>query len=235
MRRQLLLSVLIAFLLNLSSNAQTLIDPAGDGGFETGTTFAANGWTVANGSTNQWYVGNPTGLGATGARAAFISDNGGTAHSYSNTTTVSHFYRDITIPANTRANLSFRWRAQGEASYDDLRVFLVPTTTTPTAGAELTSGQVGGDFRSQSSWQTVTNLSLFCNTTGSAVTRRLVFSWRNDGSVRNNPPAAVDDISVVASPPPPATCNLGTGVTNVAALPYNSGAGRCCLGLYSSQ
>ena len=51
----LLLTVLSAAI----SNAQTtLISPTGDGGFENGATFLANGWTVVNGATNQWFVGN---------------------------------------------------------------------------------------------------------------------------------------------------------------------------------
>ncbi|HEY5122280.1 MAG TPA: hypothetical protein VIK14_00945, partial [Ignavibacteria bacterium] len=34
----------------------TLIDPIGNGGFELGGTFAANGWTVVNSTTNTWQV-----------------------------------------------------------------------------------------------------------------------------------------------------------------------------------
>ncbi len=39
------------------------INPAGDGGFETGADLAANGWTYAGATgNNAWYVG--TGAGA---------------------------------------------------------------------------------------------------------------------------------------------------------------------------
>ncbi|HYV91227.1 MAG TPA: hypothetical protein VE978_05565, partial [Chitinophagales bacterium] len=42
--------LVIAILFWLPSLGQTtLVDPAGNGGFELGTTFALNGWTVANG------------------------------------------------------------------------------------------------------------------------------------------------------------------------------------------
>ncbi|MDX1902891.1 MAG: T9SS type A sorting domain-containing protein [Thermonemataceae bacterium] len=231
MKKSILLFIFIV-LVAIEIKAQTLIDPAGDGGFETGATFAANGWTFVNdgraGVRNDWAVGNPTGVGATVSRAAFISNDGGTTYVYSTgRNSVSHFYRDIIVPANTTVDLSFNWKADGESGFDYLRVFVVPTTTTPVGGTQLTTGQVGGDFNSQGTWQTVTNLNLGCNNTGSSVTRRLVFSWRNDNSAGTQPPAAVDNISVVASPIP-ATCNLGTGVTNVAALPYNSGAGTTC-------
>src|SRR5437870_13444864 len=82
----------IAMLFSSSAFAQTtLVDPAGDGGFETGTTFAANGWTVVNGATNKWFVGTAA-TGYFGARGAFIGTNS-TTYSYLGTTTHSHCYR----------------------------------------------------------------------------------------------------------------------------------------------
>lgn len=207
--------------------AQTLVDPAAEGGFESGTTFAANGWTLVNGSqTNQWHLGNPTGVGATGARAAFISNNG-TNYQYTITaSSVVHFYRDITVPAGSTVNLSFNWRAQAEGCCDYIQVFLVATTTTPVAGTQLTSGQIGSNLNSQTTWQSASFTSIFCNNTAAPITRRLVFSWRNDGSVGTNPPGGIDNISVTAVPIP--LCSLGTGVTNVTSLPYSSGAGTAC-------
>lgn len=209
--------------------AQTLVNPTAEGGFESGTSFAANGWTVVNGSqTNQWHLGNPTGVGATGARAAFISNDGGTNYQYTNTTSsVVHFYRDITIPAGTTVNLSFSWKGYGESGYDYLQVFLVPTSTTPAAGTQLTSGQVGSNLNSQTTWQSASFSNITCNNTSGPITRRLVFSWRNDGSLGTQPPGAIDNISVVAVPYAP-SCSLGTGVTNVPSLPYSSGAGTTC-------
>lgn len=148
MKKLILFGLVGLFCIN--TQAQILVDPAGDGGFESGTTFTANGWTVVNGSqTNQWYVG--TAAVFAGTRAAYISNTGGGTNNYDiNASSVVHFYRDITIPANSTVNLSFNWRGYGESGYDYLRVFVVPTTTTPTAGTQLTSGQVGGDFNLQS-------------------------------------------------------------------------------------
>jgi len=45
--------------INYSYGQTLLIDPAGAGGFESGSTFPANGWTVVNGTpsqTNYWMV-----------------------------------------------------------------------------------------------------------------------------------------------------------------------------------
>ena len=57
-----LVGLLIALtaLVSFNSNAQTtIINPSGDGGFNSGTTFASNGWTVANEGTGpiKWALG----------------------------------------------------------------------------------------------------------------------------------------------------------------------------------
>ena len=42
-----MLSFLLLFAANLSAQT-TLVNPAAEGGFENGATFATNGWTVTN-------------------------------------------------------------------------------------------------------------------------------------------------------------------------------------------
>ena len=55
----LFLAVLFMLFGATNSFAQTtIINPIGDGGFENGATFEANGWTPANDDINQWFVGN---------------------------------------------------------------------------------------------------------------------------------------------------------------------------------
>ena len=69
----------------------TIISPTGDGGFENGSTFAANGWTVVNPSTDVWVLGNITNPGVSaGANSAFISSNGGTSWGYSQLSVFNH-------------------------------------------------------------------------------------------------------------------------------------------------
>jgi hypothetical protein len=219
-----------AVALGIIAGAQTtLINPATGGGFESGATFAANGWTevqVGGGAANKWFVGTATTFA--GTRSAYISNNGGTGNVYNNAQSrIQHFYQDVTFPAGEPyVTLSFRWKGDGESCCDYMQVFLVPTSTTPVGGTALATGQIGGNYNTQTAWQTAT-ISLPCNVAGT--TQRLVFSWRCDGSVGNNPPNAVDNISLVSSATG-STCAalLGTGVTNVASLPYASGAGTTC-------
>jgi len=222
---------LIQFFIWISygSIAQTtLISATGDGGFELGTTYAANGWTEVNGppaQTNQWYCGTAA-TGFTGTRGAYI----GTAPS-NNTynigiTSVVHFYRDVTFPAGQpNITLTFNWKGYGESGYDYIRVFLVPTSTTISAGSLLFTGQIGSDYNLNTTWQSAT-LTIPCSAVGT--TQRLVFSWRNDVSIGNDPAGAIDNINLVSSAGWTCATALGSGVVTVPALPYNSGAGTTC-------
>ncbi len=211
---------LISFFTFLSiSNeipAQVLISPTGAGGFENGPTFADNGWTVVNGSvTNQWYVGNVA-TGFTG-NSAYISNNGGTSHSYTNDlTSVVHFYRDVTFPANVSDfTLSFNWKADGEtSSFDALVVSLAPTSYTPSAtNVSLGTGVLPApanrlaQLNAPQLWNQTGVVSASYNLSSSAignccepVTMRLIFTWKNDASLGLNPPAAIDSISLTYDP-----------------------------------
>ena len=57
-----LVSFMTVFLMLFSfvfvQGQTTLISPTGDGGFENGATFAANGWQTVNPATDTWQVGN---------------------------------------------------------------------------------------------------------------------------------------------------------------------------------
>ncbi len=233
---------------NITSFAQTtLINPTGDGGFETGTTFAANGWTATTGSAtrNQWVCNTGATAGFSGSRCAYITNNtGGTPppHSYTlSAARVSHFYKDITVPAGqSNISLTFSWIGYGEGSFDYLKVWAIPTTTTPAYGTAITATgaaptgrvQIGSNLNIQSTWTSIT-MSLPSGYAGSSF--RLVFEWTNDGSNGTQPPAAVDNISLISSPPPSnnqcvnatslpcSTTNLA-GTTN-GTLSYTNGTG----------
>ncbi len=145
-------------------NAQTtILNSAGAGGFESGTTFAANGWTEVNtAQTNQWFCGTAA-TGFTGARGAYIG-TASTNNSYNiSATSVVHFYRDVTFPAGEpNITLTFKWKGYGESGYDYIRVHLVSTATAITAGTLLFTGQVGVDYNLSSIWQNA-SLTIPCS------------------------------------------------------------------------
>src|SRR6478735_1470620 len=191
----------------------TLINPTGDGGFENGATFAANGWTVVNGATNQWFVGGVSTPSA-GTRAAYVSDDaaGATYNYNTGTSSVVHFYKDVTFPAGqSNILVTFKFKANGESTWDWLVVWSAPTTVTPvvntpTAGSGTWSGiptsYPGAVLHGiqpynlvGTTYQTVT-ICLPASYAGT--TRRFVFTWSNDGSLGTQPPASVDEIGLTS-------------------------------------
>lgn len=195
-----------------------------------------NDFTFVNGTqTNKWAYGAATG---NAANSIYVSNNNGTANNYTVTaTSVVQAYRDIAIPAGTTAatpgTLSFDWKAVGEACCDYLRVWLVPATFTPTAGTQIAAGtgriQLGANYNQQAAWQsysnTAVNLASFAGST-----MRLVFEWRNDGSLGTDPSVAIDNINLLiptcSAPTAPAvntiTANSATiSWTGITPAPAN--------------
>lgn len=201
-----------------------LINSAGAGGFQLGSTFAANGWTVVNGSAtatqNQWFLGTSATSGVGTGNCAYITNNTGTgAYAYSNASAmyIVHFYRDVTFPAGaTNISLSFDWRGVGETTaYDGLQISLATTATIPTAASSSQSGLVTGAIVSgatvvgdvlyfNQSTATSTTVSIPGSAAGNCATNntmRLIFTFRMDGSVGTSPATAIDNIHLTAAPP----------------------------------
>jgi gliding motility-associated-like protein len=197
------------FCFSFVQGQTTLISPTGDGGFETGTTFADNGWTAVNSATNAWNVGTATSSG--GTKSAYISNTSGSTYAYSNSTTaVSHFYRDITVPASESViSLSFKLKGDGDVYsgtyYDKLMVYTAPTTFTPATSAPASSGTAltGATLAyvqpaNYGAAYNVVNVVLPSSLAGT--TFRLIFTWHNDSSA-GTVPSSVDEISLTSRLP----------------------------------
>jgi len=180
--------------------------------------FNTNDFGFVNGSqTNKWAFGSATG---NTANSIYISNDNGTSNAYNVTSnSVVQAYRDIAVPAGTtNATFSFEWKAVGESCCDYLRVWLVPSSFTPTAGAQITAGtgriQILGNLNQQTTWLSYLNTNLNISSFAGS-TMRLVFEWRNDGSVGTQPPAAIDNIRLVV-------CSNATPVVTVSNVTHNS-------------
>jgi hypothetical protein len=177
-------------------------------------SFTANSWTVVNDTVNQWVIGTADTNG--GTYSVYVS-NDGTSNSYTITAAdVSHFYRDFTFPSTyDNLYLKFDWKCWGEnaaaaTQYDYGAIVMTTTATTPTAASEVSTTQAtgGGDGRVGAS----TNLGKFNEgyegeedkwyseiidlSSYSGQTKRLVFTWVNDGTVGDDPPMMVDNIKL---------------------------------------
>lgn len=206
---KLILHITIVMMMlgfSIFSQAQTtLIDPNGAGGFESGTTFPANGWTVVNGNTNTWAVGNLATY--SGVKGAYILYNNAYSYRLTRARTV-HFYRNVSVPANEKdITLSFYWKGSGEIGYDRLLVYTAPTTITPVAGtpASASTTLTGATLVfTQTAFQTnyaIQTITLPASLAGT--TFRLIFTWQNDNNTGTQPPVAIDNISLVSKLPVP--------------------------------
>lgn len=205
-----LLFVLFFFTYSYTHSQTVHINPATNGGFESGATFAANGWSVTTGSSNQnqWVCSTGATAGFSGTRCAYISDNTSASpppHNYNlGTNRRTHLYRNVTIPSGeSLIELSFSWMGRGQSSTDWLRVWLTPTSYNPvygtiitTTGSAPTGRVLVGTYQNQASW---TNQSVLLSNAYAGQSFRLVFEWVNNNSSGTQPPAAVDNISLTSS------------------------------------
>lgn len=207
----------LLFFTNAVVAQTTLISPTvNNGGFESGTA----GWTFNQSATgtndNRWEVGSvPTAYA--GTNAAYISTGAtGLPWAYSlSTTRVSYMYQDVTFPAGeTNINLSFRWKGLGETTWDNLLVYIAPSTftvsglgtgTTSTTWTGATFLWRQGDI-STSAWSSTNYSNISIPITGTQAgnasansTMRLIFVWRGDNGGGTSPGACIDDITLVSS------------------------------------
>ena len=176
---------------------------------------ATHGWALSNGNQiNKWYVGTATSNSP--GKSLYISNDNSITNAYTTTSaSIVHAYKDVMLPAIVSdLSLTFDWKCLGEGTVDYLRVWLVPASFTPTAGAGITAAtdriQVGGNLNNSGTfWNSSTNV---INVTGMGGTaRRLVFEWRNNANSGSQPPAAVDNVNLkVITCPQPTALVLGT-------------------------
>ncbi len=205
--------------------------------FTTGATFAGSSttppisdgfescldWTIVNGAQpNKWILGSATSNG--GTQSMYIN-NTGTNNNYNPAVaSVVHFYKDVSLPVGMTTSLGFDWKGLGESCCDYVSVFLAPTTYSPVAGTQVPGAYQLGSyiFNNQTTWQTFNYALPSCG--GS--TMRLIFSWRNDGTIGTDPPGAIDNINIVAIPTTGQTCANPVNI----ALPYNKvGESTACM------
>ncbi|HNY63700.1 MAG TPA: C25 family cysteine peptidase, partial [Bacteroidales bacterium] len=164
--------------------------------FETPSGFGfANNPSGAN-----WYIGNATGVNNTtgGNHGLYISGDNGNINMYDNTPGVVWAYRDVYFtPSTIDYVLTFDWKCLGEEYFDYFNLYIgspaqpvadnTGTITMP-AGATALATFMG----LQDSWREASYILSAADYSGQ--TKRLYFCWKNNDSVVNQPPAAIDNI-----------------------------------------
>ncbi|GHV43057.1 hypothetical protein FACS1894180_1040 [Bacteroidia bacterium] len=174
--------------------------------------FASNdGWTLLNADqTNKWFIGNGS---------LYISNNGGTTNTYDiNYSSYVWAYRTLNIERAEIVKIKFDWKADGEGCCDYLKAYLIP------AGVEiypywyyLPDGAIditGENLQNHASFQSVSQ-EIQINAAG---LYNLAFFWVNDGSMGNQPPPAIKNLSVnYLQTPPTVITSPATDVADVTA------------------
>lgn len=175
--------------------------------FEGSTLFQFANGTV----TNKWYIGTAAHNGTGSTKGLYISNNNGSSNDYNkNAMSTVYAYVPINLESGNYV-ASYDWICYGETTLDFLRVALVPASTTLAGGqtvpctyfhASLPEGWIpldgGSKLNLSSSWSRKTiTLTL---TDANAGDYYLVFAWRNNSSAGENPPAAIDNISLAKVP-----------------------------------
>ncbi len=185
-----------------------LINPTGDGGFENGSTFSENGWTVINDPNP---LKNPFTLGTlpvqyAGSRCAYTWDGENTTDwECRNLRSISHIYKDFTIPeGDNTLDLSFYYKIRWintAVHNSSLRIYIIPVSITPVAGELLTIDyRIGGPYDATNNYWANDRIIL----SGKSGTLRLVFStmiqWENNYTGPQEP-VALDNIKLISKGP----------------------------------
>ena len=237
-RKSLLFLLLFALMAPWTAMAQTTVTSFPfNCGFET--TEDASYWQYANGTTNEWWIG--AAKYKDGAKGLYISNDQGTSYARSSLLMSSYAYVTLALTASTDYELSFNWTANGESSYDYIRVFLAPEDATLTgnrfpdgstiSGYSAISANISvtpegwlnlsdGKLNLQTTWQTKTK-SFSVTASGNY---KLVFMWIQDDG--NNAPAAIDNVKVIAHnclKPTNLACTAATGNPATATFNWTNG------------
>lgn len=196
-------------------------------GFEAGQDSL---WVFKQGSQKaKWIIG--TGASHGGERAMYISNKGSDNVYEGATASVSYATRIFYFEPG-EYEISFDWKANGESTLDFVRAFFAPVDFTLTPGSMPVGTSATGASSTMSysvtpvellplDGGTKLNLSNVWNesyTTGmlnEPTTCQLVFLWKNDASVYNEAPGAIDNIVVrqLTCPAPKSVKATGTGFT----------------------
>ena len=165
-------------------------------------------WVLVNGNEhNKWCFGDAT---VSNVPNLYISNDNGVSYAYSESnSSIVWAYREMSVPAG-RYIINYLWRGIGESNWDYMRVFLVPSTTTLTAGLfpdniidfdifsyYMPAGWISLCGPNKLNQYTESGWRQFSDEVEVPVSGdyKMVVLWANDNSFGSQPPAAIDCIS----------------------------------------
>lgn len=178
-----------------------------------------NGWLFVNGDRpNQWWYGSAVNNTENGTKAFYISCDNGATNTFTDTKGVVYATKAFSF-AEGVYTFTYDWRAKGNQYYDYIRVALAPAsaeivaTENPPTGlsdTQLPTGWIALDGGSKLNNSDVWNTKIADEIQVASGEYKMVVVWRNltYGVTNNQPPAAIDNISISLL-----TCPRPTGLT----------------------
>ena len=155
----------------------------------TGTT---NPWVIGTAQNNTVdEAGNPTSGGA-----LYVSNDNGASASYTHSNCTTYAKVPISFTPAAEFNLSFDWKCDGESSFDNIAVYLVPFGATLNEAHNITLRNGNTYLSEGTSWQTYSKVLSGSNYAG---IYELVFRWKNDGTAGQNPSGIIDNIVITST------------------------------------
>ena len=166
-----------------------------------------NNWMFINGGlTNAWTYGEATHNGA-GTHALYISNDNGVSNAYTTSSAVVVYAVKTFNFEEGIYTFQYDWKANGETTYDYLRVALVPDSIELTASTSLPTGlsttafpaawnAIALDGASKLNLVTAWQTQICRELAVPAGTYKVVFLWRDDTSGGTQEPAAIDNFSI---------------------------------------
>ncbi len=159
-------------------------------------------WTLKSNNlySNNWVIGSATQNG--GSNALYISDDRGITNHYTQNSCLLWAYRDIYFTPADGYEVSFNWKCFGE--YNDYLYFFIDEKQDVEPSYNSVNPNDLPDLNNQlynnREWQTHTTI---IDGSYSGTTKRLYFAWSNNDLNNFQPPAAIDNISVI-----PLSCGI---------------------------
>ncbi len=191
-----------------------------------------NGWILRNGtSVNKWMIGTPVGARS---NALFISNNNANATYATGSQSVVIAEKLFEINSPDSLELSFDALVGGESLSDYLKVFLVDKDTvfSPSLAATYFSDNsysegiiMPNGTNNYINLIPATHFKTRFVSPGIGVQKKLIFVWRNDGSVGTQPSCYIDNVAFlnIITPYPPTNLHATPSISN-SQLTWTAGA-----------
>lgn len=189
-----------------------------NGDLESGNS----GWTFMHSATNiefsgngvkqnRWFIGSAAKCsGSNGLYICQAHSTGTNSYHINGPTQYAYAYQDIAVSSTSATAISFSWKFTGDGGGDFFSVFAGLTSTLTMPGTRVTTpsccgghvtgvppantSRISGPHFGSGTCQSVAPIVLSSTFAGQTV--RIIFMWKNDGSVGGQPGATVDDIVI---------------------------------------